>query len=86
MTDQLRHLIAKVELLSEDEQNAIAALIERELIDEQHGDQYVADFDLPPYGSAAEQQLLEAVRTRVGTNLSNQGLSIAEEISQDRGA
>jgi len=40
---------------------------------------------LPPYGSAEEQQLLEAVRSRVGTQLGAQGISVADEISQDRG-
>ena len=82
MTDQLKRMVAQVELLSEEEQNVIAAIIECELIDAPH----VADHHLPPYGSAAKQELLEAVRTRVGTQLSAQGVSLAEEISQDRGA
>ena len=81
MTDQLKRMVAQVELLSEAEQNVIAAIIERELTDEPH----VADPRLPPDGSVAEQQLLVAVRTRVGTQLSAQGVSLAEEISQDRG-
>ena len=43
MTEQFRHVVAKVEKLSEADQNAIAALIERELLDEQKWDELFAD-------------------------------------------
>ena len=47
----------------------------------------LADIDaiLPPYGSQAEQQVLDDVRTRVGNHLAAQGISIADEIGRDRG-
>jgi hypothetical protein len=43
MTEQFRQVVAQVEKLSEAEQNAIAALIERELLDEQKWDDLFAD-------------------------------------------
>lgn len=43
------------------------------------------DTILPAYNSPEERQFLEELRSRIGASLSRQSISLAEEISSDRG-
>lgn len=58
MTEQLRRMVVQVELLPEAEQNAIAAIIERELLDKKQWD---ALFDDPRSDRALDDLAAEAL-------------------------